>query len=91
MPEFVQADYFLDITGEVCPMTFVRTKLLLEKIEPGAVLQVRLRGEEPLQNVPRSVEEMGHAVLELRLETSQTEEDIHLLYVKKAGDRVTTA
>ena len=34
-------------------MTFVRTKLKLERMRPGEVLSVRLRGEEPLRNVPR--------------------------------------
>ena len=44
----------IDITGEVCPMTFVRTKLKLERMQPGEVLSVRLIGEEPLRNVPRA-------------------------------------
>lgn len=56
-------DYFLDIRDEVCPMTFVKTKLLLERVEPGALLEVRLKGAEPLENVPRSVEDMGHVVV----------------------------
>src|SRR4029077_17836628 len=48
----IPADHAIDITGEVCPMTFVRTKLRLERMQPGEVLSVRLRGEEPLRNVP---------------------------------------
>ncbi len=56
-------DQELDITGEICPMTFVRTRLALDRMAPGAVLAVRLRGEEPLANVPRTAEEQGHAVL----------------------------
>ncbi|MFO1160851.1 MAG: sulfurtransferase TusA family protein [Reyranellaceae bacterium] len=53
----------IDITGEVCPMTFVRTKLKLERMQAGEVLRVRLRGEEPLRNVPRAAREEGHAIL----------------------------
>ena len=53
----------IDITGEVCPMTFVRTKLKLERMRPGEVLSVRLRGEEPLRNVPRSARDEGHIIL----------------------------
>ena len=30
-------DYFLDITADVCPMTFVKTKLMLERMPPGAI------------------------------------------------------
>ena len=58
-------DFELDITDQVCPLTFVRTKLMIERIPPGQVLAVRLKGEEPLRNVPRSVRELGHTVLSL--------------------------
>jgi TusA-related sulfurtransferase len=59
------ADYRLDITGEVCPMTFVRTKLLLEKMGPGQTVNIRLRDGEPRHNVPRAVLDHGHEVLSL--------------------------
>jgi TusA-related sulfurtransferase len=55
----------VDITHEVCPMTYVRTKLRLEGLPAGALLEVRLRGEEPLRNVPRSAQEEGHEVVGL--------------------------
>jgi TusA-related sulfurtransferase len=58
-------DQELDITSEVCPMTFVRTRLALDRMSPGQVLRVRLRGEEPLRNVPRTAREQGHEVLAL--------------------------
>ncbi len=44
-------------------MTFVRTKLKLERMRPGEVLSVRLRGEEPLRNVPRAARDEGHTIL----------------------------
>jgi len=56
-------DETIDITGEVCPMTFVRTKLKLERMRSGEVLSVRLRGEEPLRNVPRAARDEGHIIL----------------------------
>lgn len=61
----VRPDAAIDITGEVCPMTYVRTKLKLETLATGQVLEVRLRGEEPLRNVPRSARDEGHSVLAL--------------------------
>jgi tRNA 2-thiouridine synthesizing protein A len=61
-----EADYRLDITREVCPMTFVRTKLLLERMAPGETANIRLRGREPVDNVPRAVRDQGHEVLSLR-------------------------
>ncbi len=56
-------DSRIDITRDVCPMTFVRTRLALDRLAPGGVLLVELRGEEPARNVPRTAVEQGHAVL----------------------------
>lgn len=53
-------------------MTFVRTKLAIEKMSAGEVLEVRLNEGEPLVNVPRSVEEMGHKVASLDREPGET-------------------
>jgi TusA-related sulfurtransferase len=61
----IPADYYLDISDEVCPMTFVKTRLSIEKMSAGEVLEVRLRGEEPLQNVPDSLRELGHRIVSL--------------------------
>jgi TusA-related sulfurtransferase len=63
--EGVTPDARIDITGEVCPMTFVRTKIALERLPVGGVLEVRLRGDEPLRNVPESARDAGHTVLGL--------------------------
>jgi len=59
------ADRELDITSELCPMTFVRTRLALDRMQPGQTLLVHLRGAEPLANVPRAAAELGHVVLAL--------------------------
>ena len=58
----------IDITKEICPMTFVKTKLKLETMGSGDVLEVTLREGEPLLNVPRSVEQEGHKVLDIHRE-----------------------
>lgn len=76
-------NHFLDITSEVCPLTFVRTKLLIEKMKPGDTLEVRLSGTEPLRNVPRSVAELGHTILSLTLEKGENEAGIHRLIIRK--------
>jgi tRNA 2-thiouridine synthesizing protein A len=57
------ADSELDLTGEVCPMTFVRTRLALDRMQSGQVLLIRLCGEEPVRQVPLSAERQGHQVL----------------------------
>jgi TusA-related sulfurtransferase len=53
----------IDITRDICPMTFVRTRLALDKLAPGEILLVTLKGDEPLRNVPRTAVEQGHEVL----------------------------
>ena len=61
----IKAKYYLDITPDVCPLTFVKTKLMLEKMPPGEIATVRIKGAEPLENVPRSVRAHGHEVIGL--------------------------
>lgn len=53
----------LDITGYVCPMTFVKTKLQLEDMEPGETLGLKIRLGESYNNVTRSVRMEGHKLL----------------------------
>lgn len=53
----------LDITSDYCPMTFVKTRLALEELEPGGILEVVLQAGEPLENVPRTVEEQGYRII----------------------------
>ena len=76
-------DFFLDITQEVCPLTFVKTKLLLERMAPGQTAAVRLCGAEPLENVPRSVSDHGHTVLSLQAEESAAPDAVHILVIRK--------
>jgi TusA-related sulfurtransferase len=45
-------------------MTFVRTRLALDRLAPGQTLLVLLAGEEPRRNVPRTAAEQGHTVLD---------------------------
>ena len=80
--------HFLDITGDTCPLTFVKTKLLIEDMAPGDIAVVRLKGEEPLGNVPRSVREHGHEVISLEPAESGAPgvEDVHVLTLRKSAD-----
>ena len=76
--------HYLDITGELCPLTFVKTKLLIERMQSGDTLEVRLTGVEPIRNVPRSVAELGHVILSLEPEPGQGVSGIHRLRLRKA-------
>lgn len=77
-----ETDYFLDITSDVCPLTFVKTKLLIERMSSGQTAEVRLNAGEPLENVPRAVEEHGHTILGLEAESADG--GIYRLRLRKA-------
>ena len=55
----------LDLTGVICPTNFVKTKLALEEIRKGQILEVILDDGEPIRNVPRSVKEEGHRIIKV--------------------------
>jgi len=87
MTEIYTADREIDITREVCPMTFVRTRLALDRLLPGQILLVRLRGKEPLQNVPKTAAEQGHAVLSLTEDPSDPGPGgVSLLLLRRGGN-----
>jgi len=65
-------DKAIDITAETCPMTYVRTRLALDTMDTGQILLVRLKGEDPLRNVPRAAADQGHDLLELLEQTDGT-------------------
>lgn len=66
MPETeIKFDAEIDITDVVCPVTFVKVLAVLEELEDGQILRVRMNDGEPVQNVPRSVKDEGHKILKL--------------------------
>lgn len=75
-------DARVDITDVVCPVTFVKTKVALEELDDGQILQVHLNGGEPVENVPRSVKDEGHRILKL----IENDDETYELYVQKAEE-----
>ncbi len=73
------ADEKIDLRGVLCPINFVKTKLKLEMMEDGQVLEVFLDDGEPMRNVPRSVKEEGHKVVEV-----EKVDDSYKIFVKKS-------
>ena len=59
------ADKELNLCGEVCPYTFVKSKLALEVMQPGQVLRVIVDNDESASNVPRSMQNEGHHVMDV--------------------------
>lgn len=56
-------DAILDVTADICPITWVKTKLALERLAQGQVLQVRLSEGQAMNDVPRSAKGDGHRVV----------------------------
>lgn len=52
----------LDLSGVLCPLNWVRTRLALEAMGAGETLVVRLDPGEGLQSVPLAAREDGHDV-----------------------------
>jgi len=68
----------IDLTGEVCPMTFVRAKLHLDGIAVGDAVTLVLKAGDQIRNVPRSLRDEGH-----RIEAVRQDGDRYHLLVRK--------
>lgn len=55
----------IDLRGVPCPLSFVRAKLRLEKMDSEQVLEVWLDGGEPIEQVPDSLMVEGHKILNI--------------------------
>lgn len=55
----------LDLQGDVCPYTFLKSKLAVDQLEPGETLDILLGNAESASNVPRSLDAEGHEILAL--------------------------
>ena len=78
----VKPDKSIDIKGFVCPITFVRSKLALEAMQAGEVLEILTDYEGASVNIPRSMEEQGHESLSVE---KVSEKEWRLLIRKGGG------
>ena len=53
----------LNLKGEVCPMTFVKTKLAIERLNSGESIKVIFNSSEAKINVPKSLKELNYKVI----------------------------
>ena len=77
----LKIDDTVDITDVVCPVTFVKAKVVLEELDDGQILAIRMNDGEPVQNV-RSKKEEGHQILRLNANDDGT----YTLIVKKVEE-----
>lgn len=80
MAKNFEVDRTLDLSGEVCPYTFVNSKLELEDMEAGQVLEVIVDNAESASNVPRSLQGEGNVILALEKEGKKS---YHIFCQKK--------
>ncbi len=73
-----RADAHLDLRGTPCPINFVRTKLRLEQMSPGLILEVWLDPGEPIEQVPDSLKMEGYI-----LEALDEHQDFYSLLVRR--------
>lgn len=62
--KILEADVKLDLRGIECPLNFVKTKIQLETMQSGEILEVLLDPGEAIESVPQGVIEEGHQILE---------------------------
>jgi len=75
-----QPDRSIDLRGTPCPINWVKTKLQLEAMQAGQLLEVLLDDGDPIRNVPRSIKDEGHKILE-----AAPVDDGYRLLVERAG------
>lgn len=63
--ETMWVDREINLKGEVCPYTFVKSLLALEEMEAGHVLRVIVDYLPSVENVPRSLKNEGHEIVEV--------------------------
>ena len=72
----------LDIRGKVCPLTFVYTKLTLEKMKSDEILEVTLDFPAAVENVPASCKRQNIGKL-LEVKKIDNEKAVWILTIKK--------
>jgi len=53
----------LDLQSDVCPYTFVKSKMAVEALSSGQEILILLGNSESASNVPRSLDAEGHEIL----------------------------
>jgi len=83
MAEDLKIDKTIDIKGQVCPYTFVRSKLTIEKMNLGEILEIITDHKPASENVPKSMENEGQKVLKVE----QTAEKEWRIIVRKDREK----
>ena len=69
----------LDVKGLACPMPVVKTRLAIDKLAPGDVLQVLATDRGSLKDIPAWAEATGHKLM------SVEERDTEIVFLVEKG------
>ena len=78
----------INLCGIKCPLNFVKTKLALEKLPIGGVLEVWIDADsESAINVPSSLSQEGHEVLKTESQLAEGSDLLGtmLIWVRRGG------
>lgn len=78
----IQSDIFINCRGVLCPSNYVKTKLALEEMDMGQILEVVVDEGEPSRHVPKSVIQDGQTVLD----TLRDEEGFMHIFIQKTAE-----
>ena len=56
----------LDLKGVACPFNYVQAKIRLEQMEIGQLLEITIDDGEPIENVPKSLTNDGHEIMDTK-------------------------
>ena len=65
MVQDVNIDKKLNIKGVVCPYTLVKSKLAMEELKVGQILEILLDYPEAADSIPKAKLNYGHTVLKV--------------------------
>lgn len=69
----------LDLRTTKCPLNFVKTKLALEKLAVGDVLEIWiLNDSQSAINIPQSIRQEGHQIVQI-----QDDADLQKIWIEK--------
>jgi len=63
--EEIKIDKRLNIKGVVCPYTLVKSKLAMEELKVGQILEILLDYPEAADSIPKAMLNYGHMVLKV--------------------------
>ncbi len=73
----------LDIKGQICPYTFVRSKLAVEKMNLGEIIEIITDHKQAREDIPRNFANEGQQVIRI----DQTAEEEWHIFVRKTTQK----